>query len=533
MESSDFSVSFFTLGCRLNQLETEEIALAFRSEGFITEKLKPFDLSCPKAASIPLICIINTCAVTAKAEQKARRVIRLALKGLGGGFAAVIVTGCYAQTDAKKIRKIESGSSLETLIVLPGKIKNSLKSLARQLKAFIEDLRGFESSSPAAIKGMVASFCRDFCLKEEVSRQTLKSESPSQNTPARVFTPLPAQLEKHLSPLPKYKHIKDYGEMSLFSFHSRAAVKIQDGCSSACTFCKTRIARGPSVSVPSNEIIERVRQIEKAGWGEVVLTGVNLYQYKDPVTGAGFSSLLQMLLDSTERIFIRISSLYPESVTPEFARVVSSERICPFFHLSIQSASEKIIDLMGRNYKPSQITEAVSILRTAKDEPFVSCDVIAGFPGETEEDFKMTEELCLKLNFAHIHAFPFSPREGTLAANMKGQVPQRIVRERVRRLEAISSEGKRRYYELWKGKTLSGIFEYSSETKKTNVFTVNALSIPLEYSEFLSTGGKNAEFLQGDLQRLRGAPVLVKIHGIKGSVASALSLAASLKAFLY
>ncbi len=494
MQTELFSVCFGTLGCRLNQLETEEIAAAFRAEGFKTESFRALDTGGAKDGEphATFLCIINTCAVTAKAEQKARRIIRLALKS--AAFAAVIVTGCYAQTDGEKIKRLGSANGKEKdeppekLVVFPGRLKDSLKSLAFHLRLFIEACGNSAPPSPAALAGII----RDFCLAEEKAG-TEKRASPS----------APLRIETAAAALPA-------GE-DLFRFHSRASVKIQDGCSNACTFCKTRLARGPSVSVPSDKIIERARQIEKAGLGEVVLTGVNLHQYRDPITGCGLEGLLALLLESTERIFIRISSLYPESITPAFAQAIADKRICPFFHLSLQSGSEKIIALMGRDYSPRQIREAVSLLRGAKHKPFISCDIIAGFPGETEEDFKMTEELCAEMDFAHIHVFPFSPREGTPAASMKGRVPERVSRERAARLEALSREGKRRYYAFWAGKTLPGIFEYSQETQKTQVFTVNALSLPLDCSGFEGAGGTSAESFMRNPQDFRGAPVSVKI----------------------
>lgn len=480
MLPSLFPVRFDTLGCRLNQLETETIAGAFRAEGFPIIGSAENPDSCPPAYPgisdgqqtegrhpVPRLCIINTCAVTAKAEQKARRLIRLLHKKFPG--ATILVTGCYAQTDPGKIEQIN-----REFIVLPGMEKHRLKNLPARLRLFLE---GGDPGQEGA-----ARMVRDFCL-----------ESTGNGVP------------------PQAGFFPAAGGREAFSFHSRASIKIQDGCSNRCSFCKTRIARGPSVSVPESEILSLAREIENAGWGEIVLTGINLHQYKGPQTGADLPDLIRMILDSTERIFIRISSLYPESVSEKFISVIKDERVCPFFHLSIQSGSRKIISLMRRVYSPERIENAISLLRQAKDEPFISCDIITGFPGETDEDFALTEKLCLESGFAHIHVFHFSPRPGTEAAAMKPFVPERISRERAERLEAISEEGKRRYLSLWQGKEIPAIWEYSGKTGRLRAHTINSLSLPLSLDENRDYPPETLELFKNNPEKLRGAQIIVKV----------------------
>ena len=503
MDLPVLSVCFCTLGCRLNQLETEEIAAAFRAEGFA-----PASFNEAEADAAAFLCIINTCAVTAKAEQKARRVIRQALRH--AGFAAVIVTGCYAETDAQKIAHIieescKEDERLARLVILPGKQKDRLKRLPAALRHLMEENDVAAIPSLGEINAAVRSFCAGDAAGEISGSAGLSS-------------------------LKAFKPVAEGRGDALFSFHSRALIKIQEGCSNACTFCKTRIARGPSVSVPSTEIIARARQIEASGQAEVVLTGVNLSQYRDPITGCGLAGLLAILLERTERVFIRISSLYPESVAEDFATAIANERVCPFFHLSIQSGSEKILRLMGRSYTAQDVLEGVRLLRSAKENPFISCDIITGFPGEADEDFRQTEVLCKEIDFAHIHVFPFSPREGTAAAAMKARVLERVSRERAARLIELSREGRRRYIALWEGKTLAGALEYSSETGKARVFTVNALSLPLEYSSYIMAGGEAAQALREAPERLRGVAILAKV---RGNGDNPLNFSAELKDFLF
>lgn len=461
MNPSSFPVRFDTLGCRLNQLETETIAAAFRAEGFpVIDSAENESPPSGAGQPAPSLCVINTCAVTAKAEQKARRLIRLLRKTFPD--AVVIVTGCYAQTDSGKIQGID-----RRVVVVPGREKDRLKNLPAELKRFREKAGGGRLEN---LSDIIRSLCGSISAPPPVS-----------------------------------------GGTAVFSFHSRASIKIQDGCSNRCTFCKTRIARGPSVSVPETEIISGIQNIEKAGWGEIVLTGINLHQYSGPQTGADLPGLLSMILDSTDRIFIRISSLYPESITGDFISVIKNERVCPFFHLSIQSGSPGIISRMGRSYGPDEIKNAVRMLREAKENPFISCDIITGFPGETDRDFELTEELCGEIGFAHIHVFPFSPRPGTEAASMKPAVPERVSRERAARLEALSREGKKRYSAYWTGREIPAVWEYSADAKKLKAHTVNSLSLPLVADDGADYPVEVKEALAVNPLKFRGAQIIVRI----------------------
>ena len=197
---------------------------------------------------------------------------------------------------------------------------------------------------------------------------------------------------------------------------------------------------------------------------EVVLTGVNLSQYAY-VDEAGektdFAGLLKLLLDNTSSIKFRISSFYPQHITRELCKILADKRVQPFFHLSIQSGSDRILKLMRRPYKRSDVINAVNLLREVKNAPFISCDIIAGFPGESEEDFEETKSLCDEVKFAWIHAFPFSPRPGTPAFNMKPQIPERIKDERVKYLTSKAIEGKSDYITRCIGKDYDAIVENS------------------------------------------------------------------------
>ncbi len=377
-----------TLGCRLNQIESEATARFFTDEGFSVsmEGLS----SSSETDNETLVSIINTCTVTQKAEQKARRLIRLMLKKYP--YSVVIVTGCYAQLAAKEIEAIDP-----RICVIGGQMKSRISNVPRLLSA------------------------------------ALKNNEWN----AEIFV---QNIKNNISSIPQLKpgFPEDSFKLSATSFlsHSRASLKIQDGCNNNCAFCAIHIARGHSVSLDVQTAIDRVRELEEKGHDEVVLTSVNIGQYKAEYKGEyyNFTELLALLLANTKKIHFRISSLYPDVVDEKFCRIISDERVQPHFHISVQSGSCEILKKMNRPYSVQSVIDACNRLKKAKDKPFLACDIITGFPGETDEDFEQTLQLCKKCDFAWVHAFPYSERPGTAAVAMKNKVPQSVSGERAKRL---------------------------------------------------------------------------------------------------
>ncbi len=419
-------IHFETLGCRLNQDESEGAASFFLKNNFKCD----YESVSSKTAvnNSVIISIINTCTVTSKAEQKARRIIRLLIDKYPS--AVIVVTGCYAAVSESEIKQINP----ERIAVLSGQKKYLLAAIA--------DYAGRKVSSGSKItvreiEKLISSDTDDnFSINRNISCTKKEFEIPNAFT---LFTPS-------------------------FQKHSRSSLKIQDGCNNSCAFCKIHFARGKSVSLPVEEALERAVLLEKSGAEEIVLTGVNLSQYSGKIyscknENADFAALLNLLLEKTEKVNYRISSFYPQSITEELCDVLKNERVVPFFHLSIQSGSNEILKKMNRPYECETVMNAVNLLRKAKENPFISCDIIAGFPGETEADFEQTENLCNECNFAWIHAFPFSPRPGTAAQSMKPQIPERIKDERVEWLTKKAVEGKLKYIDYWKNKKLSAVVE--------------------------------------------------------------------------
>jgi threonylcarbamoyladenosine tRNA methylthiotransferase MtaB len=242
-----------------------------------------------------------------------------------------------------------------------------------------------------------------------------------------------------------------------FSFHSRGYLKIQDGCDNNCAYCRVRLARGKSVSLNRDAVLERLRVFEEKGCPELFITGVNITQYSD--NDIELAGLLRLLLDNTNKIALRLSSLEPERINEKLASVLAHPRIRPHFHVSAQSGSDAILKSMNRLYDSTALEKAIALLRSVKDNPFIACDIITGFPGESEEEFAKTLAFCEKINFAWIHAFPYSRRPGTAAYSFGDPVRDSDKTRRMEILGELALRGKREYAKAWLGKELSAVVE--------------------------------------------------------------------------
>jgi len=379
-----------TLGCKLNQLESEAIADAFLRVGF------------KHAAKTPSVVIVNTCTVTSKADQKARRVIRKALRDYPK--SKVIVTGCYAQLNSEDLLKLDDGKKKRLFVIK---------------KDSIIDLPDYYDENEQI---------------ESVLEKFSERQQPKAGERFFQFNP------------------------QVFSDHTRSFLKIQDGCDNHCTYCRIRLARGASISLEADEVLSRLRILEKSH-AEAVLTGVNISQYSDEKKAANLARLLEYLLKGTEKIALRLSSLAPDKIDEELIGVLSNERIRPHFHLSVQSCSKKILEKMGRSYGGKTIEDAISLLRRAKIDPFLACDIITGFPGETETEFQETFEMCKKLDFAWIHVFPYSKRPGTAAFSFSEVLHETEVTRRVGLFTDLAQQGRADYARRWLGKEIDVLVE--------------------------------------------------------------------------
>ena len=389
-------VGILTLGCKVNQYESEAIAEALTDKGF---EIKPHTEKCDAY-------IVNTCTVTAESDRKARQMIR---RMIGKNPEAyILITGCYSQVSPEEV---------------------------------------------AAIDG-VDYICGSSNKMSVVDKLCALAECGKKNECAEICVP---ELES-----------SGFEDMSIRRFdRTRAYVKIEDGCESKCAYCTIPASRGPIRSKPFADVIDEVKTLTENGVREVVLTGIETGSYgRDLPEKESFASLLAAIdkIDGIGRV--RTGSLDPTVIKPEFATTVAPlKSLCPHFHLSLQSGSSKILALMKRKYNAEQAMACIERLREAIPDVKLTTDVIVGFPEETEEDFQETCDFVRRAGFLMIHLFPYSKRKGTVAAEMKGQIPEAIKHERVRILTDISREIRSKILDekISKGDTVEVLFETSRD----------------------------------------------------------------------
>lgn len=420
--------AFFTFGCKLNQCETEALADAFEKQGFDI-----VDFS-----EIADVFVVNTCTVTSKSEQKARRVIRKASRDNPGSL--VIVTGCYAQLEPELIAELG----------------NNVLSVTLDQKDLIMDMAGFLGSGQAEGQELYRS-----------AGFWLESQSPGMDEAEGRFRFSAAD----------------------FNFHARAFLKIQDGCDHRCAYCRVCLARGKSVSLGSDTLMDRLKELDANGYEEVVLTGVNIDSYHDG--DMNLSDLLRRIIDETRHFRIRLSSLEPKTLLERDLSILSHPRICPHFHVSAQSLSDTVLDRMNRPYRAESVAAAVSRLRELKENPFIAADIIAGFPGETDEEHYVTVTSLKEINFSRIHVFPFSARPDTAAWDMTPKIPERITGERTEEIRQISTKSYRDYLGKQAGCSMQVLIEEEKELDG-DVFwegtSGNYLRVRIPYSPDLKRG---------------------------------------------
>lgn len=387
--SGRYDFTIHTYGCKVNTYDTGLLQKRLESKGHQHVPASEKSVSFGLGARIPRVHILNTCAVTAEATKEGARAVRR-LKSKDP-FATVIVTGCGAQVDG------------ETFDVMPG----ADLVVANSHKGFLED------------------------LLDKHFRGELNGED---GKPQKVFR----------SNIFRKDELEAGGGVELG--HTRAFLKIQDGCNSFCTYCVIPFARGKSRSISVRDLVKRVRELHSQGAAEVVLTGVHIGDYEDVVLESGVKTKLHLhhlvaaVLKETDIPRIRLSSLEPVELTPELLALYKDQRMCPHFHMSIQSANTRVLSAMKRQYDAKAVEDALLAIQEAVPGAFVGMDVIAGFPGETEEEFADTYERLARLPWTRIHVFPYSERPGTKAVALEGSVPrdQRVLRSQ--RLRELSTQ---------------------------------------------------------------------------------------------
>jgi threonylcarbamoyladenosine tRNA methylthiotransferase MtaB len=406
-------------GCRATQADGAAIERQLRDRGCVAAT----------DSGAADVVVVNTCTVTAAADSQARDAIRKI--HARNPAARVVVTGCYAQR------------APEELAALPGVTWVAGNSHKPQIPELAAGLMQGRSPSSAAdgtfipAETLVAidsseNVATDFILKDSYSDPAKWSANEGfsrGSAPAKILTgDIFAQSAFLAAPVLG-------GEGN----HTRPTLKIQDGCNSRCSYCVIPFVRGKSRSLPPSEVVAEIRSLSESGYREIVLSGINLGTYgRDLTPRVEIDDLLRRILDETPIERIRISSIEPLDVTQDLiALFASTPRIAQHFHMPLQSASDGILAAMHRWYRSEHYARRVEFVREHLLHAAIGADVIAGFPGETEDDHAATMSFIERLPFTYLHVFSFSKRPGTRAAAMPNEVPAETIRCRARELRAL------------------------------------------------------------------------------------------------
>jgi threonylcarbamoyladenosine tRNA methylthiotransferase MtaB len=292
---------------------------------------------------------------------------------------------------------------------------------------------------------------------------------------------------------------------------TRAFVKVQDGCDNRCTFCITTIARGPGRSRPLEQIVAQVRGLVEAGYQEVVLTGVHLGSYgHDRQETDGLYRLVATLLAETDVPRLRLSSLEPWDLSPGFFDLWGDSRLCRQLHLPLQSGCDAILRRMARRTTTASFTELVAAARARVPDLALTTDIMVGFLGETDEAFKESYRFAEEMAFARLHVFPFSPRPGTAAARMPGQVPAEVKAARSRALRRLGARQARAFHERFVGRTLPVLWETSNDDGGWRGLTDNYLTVTTSCTADLANRITPTRLIETVGQGLRGEVILAE-----------------------
>ncbi len=244
---------------------------------------------------------------------------------------------------------------------------------------------------------------------------------------------------------------------------TRAFLKVQDGCDLRCTYCVVTVARGASRSLQADAVVDRVRELRSLGFREVVLCGVHLGSYGfDRGDRGGLECLVRRLLDETDLPRLRLSSLEPWDLGPRFFELLAEPRLLPHLHLPLQSGSDSVLRRMGRRSDRASYARTVAAARAVRPDVAISTDIMVGFPGEHPSDFEESLEFVERMAFSRLHVFRFSPRRGTVAAGLPGQVPQAVTRQRSRRMIDLGRRLEHAYGRRFVGRTVTVLWEDSA-----------------------------------------------------------------------
>ncbi len=361
-------VALETLGCKLNQAETESLSRQFAERGCMV--VNPQD-----AADI---YVLNTCTVTHIADRKSRQCIRAASRL--NPQALVVAVGCYADRDREALAGAGAG------LVLGNREK----------------------------AGLVSRLQEDGYLEDSL-------------------------------------------EMAVPCLRTRSMVAAQNGCNRYCSYCIVPYVRGRETSYPADMVVNAVKTRAAEGYKEVVLTGTEIGAYND--NGLDLKGLLERILLETDIERLRLSSLQPREIAPDLLALWRNRRLCPHFHISLQSGSDGVLERMKRGYTTAEYAQALNLVRSSVPQAAVTTDIITGFPGETEAEFAEGLAFCRSMGFARMHVFVYSRRSGTEAASMSGQVDERLKRERSHIMRELAKTAAAGFRSVFSGQVMDVLWE--------------------------------------------------------------------------
>lgn len=403
-------VAFYTLGCKVNQYETEAMEELFENNGYTVVD----------ESEIADIYVINTCTVTNLSDRKSRQFISRARKN--NEDATIAVVGCYSQVSPEEVSKIEGVD-----VVIGTTERNKVLELCEKAKENNEKFN--------IVRNIKAH--KEF---ETINIEDIKSKT-------------------------------------------RAYIKIQDGCNQFCSYCIIPYARGPIKSRPIEDIIHETERLARAGFKEIVLTGIHVASYGKDIKDISLIDVLERVgnIEGIERI--RLSSVEPTLIDHDFMkRIVKIGKVCDHFHLSLQSGSPTVLKRMNRKYTPEEYKNIVNIIREYMPDAGITTDIIVGFPGETDEEFNETWEFVKDIGFSRIHVFKYSPRKGTPAADFEKQIHGNIKSQRSESLISLGKKMMKEFNSRFKSSTMSVLFEEESKKHKDHIegYTTNYVRVKAE-----------------------------------------------------
>ena len=395
-------IALHNLGCKVNAYETDAIREMLENAG---HTIVPFK-------EMADIYIVNTCTVTNIADRKSRQMLHRAKKHNPKGL--VIAMGCYVQAQEKQPEKLD-----DDIDIIIGNNK-----------------------------------------KQELLLVIQTYEKQRKNVTTVHTHEKPREKISAILDISKEKSYEEF-QLSEVKEHTRAYVKVQDGCNQFCSYCIIPHVRGRVRSRKKKEVLREIQALVKAGCKEVVLTGIHLSSYgTDFEEKETLLSLIEDVAKITDLQRIRLGSLEPRIIDETFVKTLQSiEKFCPHFHLSLQSGCDTVLKRMNRRYDSEEYKEKCELLRTHFHNPAITTDVIVGFPGETKEEFEITYQFLQELKLYETHIFKYSKREGTVAASMQDQILEEDKQARSHILSTLAQENKASYEALFEGEIVEVLIE--------------------------------------------------------------------------